>query len=153
VRGGQVIAFRGERFDDRDLSGGKGDSLYIHEVEVLVPLTFADNTSARVEYLAALPSESDVSATACKVGNGQQVPMQFGDIEDVLQDYVAPLISGAHPNVYVSLADALDGAVITQDDRNVPGKARKLLKPISVGAHGVMYQSPLSRNSGLTSDW
>jgi hypothetical protein len=136
VRGRQVITFRGERFDDRDPSGGEGDSLDVHEVKVLMPLTFADNVFGLVEYLAALPSESDVGAAAREVGNGQQVPVQLGDVEDVLQDYVAPLISGTHPNVYASLADALDGAVIAQDDRDVPGKARKLLEPISVGAHG-----------------
>jgi hypothetical protein len=136
VRGGQVITFCGEHFDNRDPSGGEGDSLDVHEVKVLMPLTFADNVFSCVEYLAALPSKSDVGTAAHEVGNGQQVPVQLGDVEDILQDYVAPLVSGVHLNVYASLTDALDGAVIAQDNGDVPGKARKLLEPISVGAHG-----------------
>jgi hypothetical protein len=62
--------------------------------------------------------------------------VQLGDIEHVLQDDFIPFVSSAHADMYTSLADALDGAVITQDYGDVSGKGGVLLEPISVGTHG-----------------
>jgi hypothetical protein len=54
-----------------------------------------------------------------------------------VNNLIVPLISSMHSNIHMSLADALDGAVVTQDDEDIPGEARKLLEPVSVGAHGM----------------
>ena len=62
--------------------------------------------------------------------------MQLRDVEHVLQDDFILFVFGMHVNMYMSLADTLDGAVITQDYRDVSDEGGVLLEPILVGAHG-----------------
>jgi hypothetical protein len=63
--------------------------------------------------------------------------VQLRDVEHILQDNFIPFVSSVYIDMYMSLANALDGTVITQDYGDVSGKGGVLLEPILVGAHGV----------------
>ena len=105
-------------------------------------MTDAGSVFALVKNVATLAHEAHFCTLVHKVGYGEEVPTQVGDVQDILEDGLLVVIASVHADKDLPMARCRDAAVISQNDLNRFREGSEEFEPMVVRAHDL-------RSSGI----